>query len=454
MDPTQPCVPQDMEVEAPPMKKTKNTHASDQSQTLEPSMPGVPGPSGATSHQSVTKPKKFQQMAKNFLLTFPQFLGNKIIMWNLMKGRWKDDLVFASIAEEEHEDGSPHMHCVVSFKQSKRFANAAWADFIAISDQYPNGKHGNYKTIKNSPIDLARALRYVAKDKKFALFGDINEELYKQLLAEADKDPKSSDKKTQQWLRVVQLIENGTSLDDLAKIEDYKAFVANNLRKLKEYFSYLDCRPKEILPENQFMWMNSSIPLNERSWDLQYLLHWFNSGQHVHNRERPIRAKTLYLISPIGAGKTTLLTLLASMLRIYSMPDEDFYCTWDDKGYDLAVLDEFRGNKSLCFLNKWLDGQHLPLRRKGDTVYVKKHNVPTLVISNFGLRTLYSEAEAKMKGAIEPTLDRCQQVILTVEEIRSLTPVNESSRGSLLYDEEEYKHPANGYPGKEFRGNY
>jgi len=98
------------------------------------------------------------------------------------------------------------------------------------------------------------------------------------------------------------------------------------------------------------------------------------------------------LSGPPLIGKTTLLMQLSRFLRIYNIPmDEDYYDDWDDGSYDLAVMDEYKGNKPVQWLNRWLDGSMMPLKKKGSQ-YLKRANVATLILSNFTLEECYRAA--------------------------------------------------------------
>ena len=68
--------------------------------------------------------------------------------------------------------------------------------------------------------------------------------------------------------------------------------------------------------------------------------------------------------------------------------DEEFYDSYEDGCFDLVVLDEYKHQKRLQFLNAWCDGQPLPLRRKGSQT-VKTDNLPLIICSNFSPEECY-----------------------------------------------------------------
>lgn len=81
------------------------------------------------------------------------------------------------------------------------------------------------------------------------------------------------------------------------------------------------------------------------------------------------------------------------MVRVYILPlHEDFYDFYDDDDYDLAVMDEFRGHKTIQWMNLWCQGGTNNLRKKGSQI-LKKKQIPTIIISNFSLEECYSKVE-------------------------------------------------------------
>ncbi len=112
--------------------------------------------------------------------------------------------------------------------------------------------------------------------------------------------------------------------------------------------------------------------------------------------------KQLFLYGPTLMRKTTLIKALEQFFSCFQIPrDEDYYDFYSDSIYDLAYMDEFKGNKTIQWMNTWLDGATFVLRQKGAQI-IKSKNIPTIIISNYSLRECYSKVD-EMRFA---TIDR------------------------------------------------
>lgn len=62
-------------------------------------------------------------------------------------------------------------------------------------------------------------------------------------------------------------------------------------------------------------------------------------------------------------------------------------------------MDEFTGNyMPISELNKWLEGSPLPLARKGTTPYLKRTNLPIVIISNYSLQRCFKDTTQQEAG--------------------------------------------------------
>lgn len=78
-------------------------------------------------------------------------------------------------------------------------------------------------------------------------------------------------------------------------------------------------------------------------------------------------------------------------MNIYWVPmQEDFYDSFSEE-YDLVVFDEWRGQKTVQFMNSFLQGGTFWLKKKGGQI-CKKKNVPVIILSNYALSDSYVRA--------------------------------------------------------------
>lgn len=109
-----------------------------------------------TNGASSSKP--FRLEAKNLFLTYPQCTMNKEDLLEKIKLKWVD-LAFAVVARELHEDGSPHLHCLISLPVRFRTRNASALDELT-------GQHGNYQSARN----VRKVMQYVTKGNEYCSY--------------------------------------------------------------------------------------------------------------------------------------------------------------------------------------------------------------------------------------------------------------------------------------------
>jgi len=139
------------------------------------------------------------------------------------------------------------------------------------------------------------------------------------------------------------------------------------------------------------------------------IIEWLNSNIECR---RPFREKQLFIYGPKMCYKTTVVLLLRKFLTVYDIPKgEDFYDLYDDEAWGLAYLDEFKGQKTIQWLNEWLQGGPMNLRQKGKQ-YLKQKNIATIVTANWSLPQIYANSLAKDPNKIDTLESRFLQVPL------------------------------------------
>ncbi len=315
-----------------------------------------------TTTATPKKKKRFRIQAKSLFLTYPKCpIGVREALLMITS---KKLCTVCIVGQEEHQDGSSHLHVYLAYGSKIDITTMSYFDLSQGGVTY----HGNYQATRS----VSRTVKYVTKGGMYSLHG----------ISEAE---------VQAIIRSKQgyLSEKISRLDDYTDItkvcEDMPEFYFKHSRKIARYMTM----------RRQIRMRNSRIPIirsfqQEEPEGLDFeegrLYDWLRDNLGSGPRKR--RKKQLYLWSETGFGKTELICRLAQHYSVYPVPNEDFYDEWQDGIYDIAVLDEFIGKKRITWMNKWLEGQVMTLRKKGSQ-YVKYKNVPTIVLSNVSLEDCY-----------------------------------------------------------------
>jgi len=341
-------------------------------------------PKGTKKTTRKTVKKRFRLNAQKLYLTYPQCsLSKEDVLFNVKK-HFGSNLVWAVVGQESHQDGSPHLHCAISLSKKVNITSAKTLDCLA------NYKHGNYQAMRK-PV---RCLEYCTKDKNYIAHG-IN---VLQFLKS------SSDRKSTKSDMIATKIMDGETLDNIKKAEP--GFYMMHMDKIQKFASveYIRIERSKKLPWPKIDYTDSENP------ETQMIVSWLIDNVRKH---RPFRSKQLYIFGTTCLGKSSFVNTLEKYLNIYIMPTEDFYSDWVDNLYDICVMDEFKGQKTIQFLNQWLDGSTVYIRTKGGNTY-KRHNIPTIIVANFSPQEVYHRVDAVYIAALVGRL----------EIVNVLSPIN------------------------------
>jgi hypothetical protein len=139
------------------------------------------------NHDSHSKESKGEGVplgaAKGWFLTYPQCTMTKEVLLKHLDEKFTGLIKEYVICQEHHQDGNPHLHAYVKFKNQKRIRSRSF-DF--------EGFHGNYQTAKSwkavcgyvikykdyiSSFDVKSALAKKGKMKKEDLLKDVDQVL-------------------------------------------------------------------------------------------------------------------------------------------------------------------------------------------------------------------------------------------------------------------------------------
>jgi len=314
-----------------------------------------------TPTTGTTSTRTFRLATKQLYLTYPQCSVKKEVVLQRIKEMWKENLLWALVAEELHKDGTPHLHAAVCLKDRWQTRRVNALDVLT-------GQHGNYQSMRR-PVDV---LKYCMKDNNYITEGIDAPEYVR--LREKKQSTKTSVMAT--------LINEGGSIED-ARLADPGFFLMHKA-KIEGYHAYMQRRLAPTTPLKPWTVpvLTACLP-EERD-----ILDWLQNNIKV---TRTAAQEHLYVWGDTGLGKTTFLASLREYLRVYDIPpSEDWYDTYEDGQYDIAFLDEFKANKTLQWLNSWLQGHPFLLKRKGTSPYLKKDNLPTIICSNYSIYDAYN----------------------------------------------------------------
>jgi hypothetical protein len=226
---------------------------------------------------------------------------------------------------------------------------------------------------------------------------------------------------------------DGATMRDLVEVD--RGYVLMNKRKIEDFMTLA----KRLKASERLQpLLRIEAGRMRRDDSSERLVLWMNQNILMPARKnRQIRTKQLYLHGPPGIGKTRMIGLLRNYVRIYDIPkDEEFYDEYEDELFDVAVLDEFKGQKKIQWLNSWLDGSPLTIRKKGRQG-TKEYNIPTIILSNYSLTQIYCKpkegetewARVERLKRIEPLVDRLEEIYMD-QDIK-LDYVEEEERALL-----------------------
>jgi len=300
--------------------------------------------------------KGFRMAGKNFTITFPQCDVKKEVAVERIEQKFGSELKGYLVCEEAHKDGTPHLHVFLQFHNRKNFKTEKCFDFIG-------GQHGNYQVTKS----VKAWVEYCTKGPNYVAKGVDVEAIKK--------------KKAQKNEEVALSIMAGESIAEINK--KHPGYVMINKRKLEEYESWIKC---ESAKKQKIDWIPPKLDgLTDANLQIAT---WICSNIR---QNRAFKAPQLYIWGARNLGKTSLVEWLEKYLSVYHMPTtEEFYDLYSDD-YDLVVIDEFKGQKTIQWMNQFLQGSPMPIRKKGSQS-MKYKNLPVVILSNYRLSECYVKA--------------------------------------------------------------
>ncbi len=289
------------------------------------------------------------------------------------------DPLWCIVAHEFHEDGSDHLHCLCMLKKR------AQVSFVALNDV--TGKSGDYQ--------LARApnqvMKYVTKDGDYSSMGiDVEKHL----------EEVRNKVKTSKADKAAGIISAGGEFIDIWK--EYPGFALMNKRRIDEVVDFMTI---EKYKKMKLDWeAGLQVLISSPIYDLTFgrlIVDWLHRNIR---QKRNFKQKQLMIFGKPNLGKTSLIMFLETYLKVYHMAHHEYDDGWKDNYYDLVVLDEFKGQKKILYLNMWLQGGPYSLKVRYRNI-IKYDNVPTIILGNFDLQACYQNCDYTRLESLETRLE-------------------------------------------------
>jgi len=278
------------------------------------------------------------------------------------------------------------------------------------------GSVANIRLCTAGDYSLSRVALYASKEKKYLeVPGTVD---WAQNIQDngPHKDPKKETKTGKMSKEVYQAFLKGTPVKEI--LQEHPDWAVPHLKKLNELHAFMEFQKFQDTPP-EFPWIGMCLNIQTPdympkkwaqqivSWFEEYACPYFPGPMQQQRTKRPLRTPQLWVRGPPGIGKTTLIEHLTMRLKVYLPPSSENWCDeWVDDCYHVAVFDEFGGNRTVTWMNQWLDGSHFPLSRRGKAPIVKKQNIPTIIFSNKLPEEVYHATAANNNGSIEALVSR------------------------------------------------
>ncbi len=314
----------------------------------------------------------FRLRGKKFFLTYPQCATTKETALERIRAKWPGDIKWCVVSSELHADGQPHLHVALWLVRNFESRASSCLDFIG-------GKHGNYRAMKK-PV---KCVEYVIKYGRYVFEGKAGWQPDVYIAS-------GKSKKGTSFHVVASLVTSGISLRTIA--DRHPGFMLQHLSKVRTFEAFVRSAPCTTLLPLIPPLSDDSVQLLPGQCGTVY--QWIHQAFYTPIG-RALGQTQLMVVGGTAVGKTSLLQSLARYLRVYNVPNgEDFYDSYSDDDYDLLVFDEYEHQKSVTWMNSFVDGSVVTLRVKGGQVQ-KRRNLPVIMMTNFSPEQQYADVQMK-----------------------------------------------------------
>ena len=344
----------------------------------------------STDEKKSERKTRFRLSAKNVFLTYPQCDTPKQVALDRtleVFERW--DPNFIIVAREEHKDGNPHLHLLVSLNKRCNFKSERKLDVIG-------GKHGDYAPCRS----LSNSIKYVLKNGDILLWN----------VTEEDLDEMVGPKKALD--KLVHDIKSGKTNQQICESSPGLYLMhSKRIMSLRQELSLWE-RSSQLLSKEPHLNRIIESLETSNSTSQNTIAEWIRTRLAAGASTMKLKDPHLWIYGASNLRKTSLVRLLQQMMMAYLIPiDEDFYDLYPCVSWSFAYIDEFKGQKTIQWLNQWLDGPML-LRIKG-AQHWKSEMLPTIILSNFSIDECYPNVAQNNPARLDLLYNRFTVVKIT-----------------------------------------
>lgn len=267
-----------------------------------------------------------------------------------------------AVAQELHQDGNKHLHCVVIFKDKQHFRDPSCFDFLG-------GKHGKYEVVRS----LKETAKYLTKHDKNP--AEYNIDLKQVCVGQARRSTAI----------IAQRLIAGETVRDVALDPEYSSTILHlGVQKVMAFAQLVSTSSKPRLPWDSFV---CSAPFRLPPDPLHLIAKWIDEALY---RDRHPKSPQLWIWSHASnMNKTRLSDELEKYgVRIFRPAQNGYWNGYQDGLYDLVYFDEFKGSYTIQDMNLFLGGSPCLLNAKAGQVD-KRQNIPCLITANYPPEGVY-----------------------------------------------------------------
>lgn len=340
--------------------------------------------------------KSVQMKGMNWFLTYPQCeVSKEEALKNLLSAK-SIEVKALMIAQEKHQDGNHHLH-VALWLMKRVSVPPNYFDFVV-------GKHGNYLRMRSGYATVNYLMKEDSTPISHGAVPVPGSAIAKRQIKnkQAMKNGDGFPLKSSLSITITKAIQSGCSIREVHDIDP--GYFLREKRKIEEYTTWWQSQQANTnrLPWNQLIYTGKDV-------NTKQIVDWLNLNI---KKKRSFKQQQLYVSGPPNSRKTSLLLKLLERLRSYEVPEEDFYDLYPNPAPELIWMDEFKGRKTIQFLNLIAQGAPMTLRVKGSQ-RLKADNPAFIVLSNLQIEQVYHKVMEKNPQLVQALQSRFLEVVLT-----------------------------------------